>query len=116
MSAPETRSASPITNFVKHHYRHFNAAVVIDASEAYVKHLAERRENVRHARRRDEHRRAGPISCRNDSPATKSTASAAPARISKRTFTISSRTIITSASRITAISLRRKKSISSIIT
>src|ERR1700733_13538644 len=40
MSAPEARTASPITNFVKHHYRHFNAAVVIDASEAYVKHLA----------------------------------------------------------------------------
>ena len=40
MSAPETRSGSPITSFVKHHYRHFNAAVVIDASEAYVKHLA----------------------------------------------------------------------------
>ena len=40
MSAPETRSGSPITTFVKHHYRHFNAAVVIDASEAYVKHLA----------------------------------------------------------------------------
>ena len=40
MSASENRPASPITNFVKHHYRHFNAAVVIDASEAYVKHLA----------------------------------------------------------------------------
>src|SRR4029077_11336551 len=40
MSAPEARSGSPITNFVKQHYRHFNAAVVIDASEAYVKHLA----------------------------------------------------------------------------
>jgi deoxyhypusine synthase len=41
MSAAENRSASPITNFVKHHYRHFNAAVVIDASEAYVKHLSD---------------------------------------------------------------------------
>ncbi|HUJ48972.1 MAG TPA: deoxyhypusine synthase family protein [Bryobacteraceae bacterium] len=40
MSALEVRSASPIKDFVKHHYRHFNAAVVIDASEAYVKHLA----------------------------------------------------------------------------
>src|SRR5580692_4280497 len=40
MSAAETRSGSPITSFVKHHYRHFNAALVIDASEAYVKHLA----------------------------------------------------------------------------
>ena len=40
MSAAETRSGSPITSFVKHHYRHFNAAVVIDACDAYVKHLA----------------------------------------------------------------------------
>jgi deoxyhypusine synthase len=40
MSAPDARSASPIRNFITHHYRHFNAAVVIDASEAYAKHLA----------------------------------------------------------------------------
>src|SRR5580700_7934721 len=40
MSAPAARSASPIKDFVTHHYRHFNAAVVIDASEAYVKHLS----------------------------------------------------------------------------
>jgi len=40
MSAPDARSPSPIKNFITHHYRHFNAAVVIDASEAYVKHLA----------------------------------------------------------------------------
>ncbi|MGB7281014.1 MAG: deoxyhypusine synthase family protein, partial [Candidatus Acidiferrum sp.] len=31
---------SPVTCFLKHHYRHFNAAVVIDAAEAYAKHLA----------------------------------------------------------------------------
>ncbi|KKR45422.1 MAG: Homospermidine synthase (Spermidine-specific) [Parcubacteria group bacterium GW2011_GWB1_40_14] len=30
---------SPIKDFIKKHYRHFNAAVVVDASEAYVKHL-----------------------------------------------------------------------------
>jgi deoxyhypusine synthase len=30
---------SPISSFLKHHYRHFNAAVIIDACEAYVKHL-----------------------------------------------------------------------------
>lgn len=28
-----------IKEFIKHHYRHFNAAVVVDASEAYVQHL-----------------------------------------------------------------------------
>lgn len=29
-----------ITEFIKHHYRHFNSAALIDASEGYVKHLA----------------------------------------------------------------------------
>ncbi len=28
-----------VKNFMKHHYRHFNAAVVVDAAEAYVRHL-----------------------------------------------------------------------------
>src|SRR5580658_3827928 len=31
---------SSITSFIKHHFRHFNAAVVVDAAEAYNKHLA----------------------------------------------------------------------------
>jgi deoxyhypusine synthase len=30
-----------LQEFIKHHYRHFNAAVVVDAAEAYRKHLAE---------------------------------------------------------------------------
>lgn len=30
-----------IRNFITHHYRHFNAAVVIDAAAAYEKHLAD---------------------------------------------------------------------------
>ena len=29
-----------VKDFVRHNYRHFNAAVVVDASEAYIKHLA----------------------------------------------------------------------------
>src|SRR5271154_3925735 len=29
-----------IRDFVRHHYRHFNAAVVVDATEAYIAHLA----------------------------------------------------------------------------
>jgi deoxyhypusine synthase len=40
MSTSEKQSGKPISTFLKHHYRHFNAAVVIDAGEAYVKHLA----------------------------------------------------------------------------
>src|ERR1700688_1253009 len=29
-----------VRDYIKHHYRHFNAAVVVDASEAYMAHLA----------------------------------------------------------------------------
>ncbi|MAT40130.1 MAG: deoxyhypusine synthase [Ectothiorhodospiraceae bacterium] len=29
----------PITDFILHHYRHFNAAVVVDAAKAYQEHL-----------------------------------------------------------------------------
>jgi deoxyhypusine synthase len=32
-------SANPITTFIKHHYRHFNAAAMLDAGEAYRKHV-----------------------------------------------------------------------------
>jgi deoxyhypusine synthase len=30
---------SPVTKFLKHHYRHFNAAALIDAAEGYKKHV-----------------------------------------------------------------------------
>lgn len=33
------KNASAVKEFIKHHYRHFNAAVVIDAAQAYVDHL-----------------------------------------------------------------------------
>src|SRR6201989_1372624 len=32
-------SLGPISSFIKHHYRHFNAAALVDAAEGYVKHL-----------------------------------------------------------------------------
>jgi deoxyhypusine synthase len=32
-------SNSPVKDFIKHHYRHFNAASVIDAAEGWVQHL-----------------------------------------------------------------------------
>ena len=32
-------SQGPIGSFIKHHFRHFNAATLVDASEAYVNHL-----------------------------------------------------------------------------
>ena len=34
-------SKGPISQFMQHHYRHFNAAAMMDASKAYVTHLAE---------------------------------------------------------------------------
>lgn len=33
-------SSCPVKSFIRHHYRHFNAAVVVDAAEAYNNHLA----------------------------------------------------------------------------
>ena len=35
----QTQTKSTVKDFIKHHYRHFNAAVVVDASEAYIAHL-----------------------------------------------------------------------------
>ena len=34
-------SRGPISQFIKHHYRHFNAASLVDAAEAYEKQLEE---------------------------------------------------------------------------
>ena len=31
----------PISQFIEHHYRHFNSAALVDASKGYEKHLAE---------------------------------------------------------------------------
>jgi deoxyhypusine synthase len=31
--------AQPITNFIRHHFRHFNAAALVEAAEAYRRHL-----------------------------------------------------------------------------
>jgi deoxyhypusine synthase len=32
-------SQRPISDFIKHHYRHFNAAALVDAAEGYCRHL-----------------------------------------------------------------------------
>jgi deoxyhypusine synthase len=40
MNTPGKGQGNTVSTFLKHHYRHFNAAVVIDASEAYLQHLA----------------------------------------------------------------------------
>lgn len=32
-------SSAPVSAFLRHHYRHFNAAALIDAADAYVRHL-----------------------------------------------------------------------------
>ena len=34
------RTETAVKEFLKHHFRHFNAAVVVDAAEAYCRHLA----------------------------------------------------------------------------
>jgi deoxyhypusine synthase len=40
MSLTGKTTTGPVSSFIKHHYRHFNSATVIDAAEAYTKHLA----------------------------------------------------------------------------
>ena len=37
--APWTASKGTVSAFIRHHYRHFNAAALVDASEAYSAHL-----------------------------------------------------------------------------
>ena len=38
--APQTlTSQTPVSDFIRHHYRHFNAAALVDAADAYTAHL-----------------------------------------------------------------------------
>ena len=34
-------SKGPVSNFIEHHYRHFNAAALVDAAKGYETHLLE---------------------------------------------------------------------------
>ena len=34
-------SKGPVSTFIEHHYRHFNAAALMDAAKGYEKHLHE---------------------------------------------------------------------------
>ena len=34
-------SKGPVSQFMQHHYRHFNAAAMMDAAKAYVQHMEE---------------------------------------------------------------------------
>ena len=36
----QTTTQTPVSDFIRHHYRHFNAAALIDAADAYTAHLA----------------------------------------------------------------------------
>ena len=44
-----------ISSFMRHHYRHFNAAVCVEAAEAWVDQLAKGRQDARDPRRSHEH-------------------------------------------------------------
>lgn len=41
MSANKIASKGPISNFIEHHYKHFNAAALMDAAKGYETHLTE---------------------------------------------------------------------------
>ena len=36
---PKTNPQTPVSDFIRHHYRHFNAAALVDAADAYTAHL-----------------------------------------------------------------------------
>jgi len=55
----ERKADMTVKDFIRHNYRHFNAAVVVDASEAYIKHLASGGKMFMDAGRSDEHGGAG---------------------------------------------------------
>jgi deoxyhypusine synthase len=38
-AAMSSNQNTPVSNFLRHHYRHFNSAALIDAADAYTKHL-----------------------------------------------------------------------------
>lgn len=37
--AQPSKKNGPVTQFINHHYRHFNAAALIDAAKGYETHL-----------------------------------------------------------------------------
>ena len=40
-SKSRTMSKGPVSQFIQHHYRHFNAAALVDAAKGYETHLME---------------------------------------------------------------------------
>ena len=49
----------PISQFMEKHYRHFNAAALMDAAKGYETHLTRRRQNDDYACRSYEHSGVG---------------------------------------------------------
>lgn len=39
MSSSKKPSGPPVSSFVRHHFRHFNAAALVDAADGYIRHL-----------------------------------------------------------------------------
>ena len=39
MTAPVDAGGAPVSAFLRHHFRHFNAATLVDASDAYRAHM-----------------------------------------------------------------------------
>ncbi|ADI13231.1 deoxyhypusine synthase family protein [Truepera radiovictrix] len=39
-TAAQAKTQGPVSDFIRHHYRHFNAAALVDAADAYTAHLA----------------------------------------------------------------------------
>ena len=57
----------PVSEFILHHYRHFNAAALVDAAKGYETHLLEGGKMMVILGWRYEYRRIRGFTCRNDS-------------------------------------------------
>ena len=54
-------SQGPISDFIDHHYRHFNAAALVSAAKGYREHLDSGQKNDDHLGGSHEHGRVGPV-------------------------------------------------------
>ncbi len=39
MPSKKPASAAPVSRFIRHHFRHFNSAALVDAADGYIRHL-----------------------------------------------------------------------------
>ena len=104
---PKTESQTPISNFIRHHYRHFNAAALVDAADAYTAHLDAGGHMLVTLAGAMSTAELGSVICRDDPPRQGADDLVYGREPWKKMYSTSSPTTFMSACRITATSPRR---------